>query len=87
MAEAVSVKFEEAFPRDSQMVAPFFAGIDSRPFQLATVDEVADGASGDGEEPGDIADFDEWRNGLFFLLKSGTICNHRVEFTGILTRL
>jgi hypothetical protein len=67
------------------MIPPFFEGIYSRPFQIAAVDEVTDCTSGDGEELRDISDFDERRNWLFF--ERGTICNHRVEFLGILTRL
>jgi hypothetical protein len=85
MAEAFFVEIEEACPRDPEMIAPFFAWIDSRPFQFAAVDQVADGTSGNGEERGNNANFDERWNELF--LKHGTICNHRVEFLDILTRL
>jgi hypothetical protein len=67
MAEALFVKVEQACPCDPQMVPPFFAWIYSRPFQIATVDQVTDGTSGDGEDRGDIADFDERRNGLFLV--------------------
>jgi hypothetical protein len=85
MAEALFVKVEEAGPRDPQMVAPFFARIDSRPLQVAAVDEVADGTSGNGEELGNIADFDERGDEVSF--GRGTNCHHGVEFLDILTRL
>ena len=81
MAKSFFIKAEEAFARDPQMIAPFFARIYSRSFQLAAVDQVADRTSGDGEELGDIANFDQGRNGIFF--ESGTNCNHGVEFLGV----
>jgi hypothetical protein len=85
MSEALLVKVKQACPRDPQMVPPFFGWIYSRSLQFAIIDQVTDRTSGDGEEPGDIADFNEGRNKFF--LRGGTICNHRVEFPDILTRL
>jgi hypothetical protein len=85
MAEAFFVKAEEAFSRDPQMAPLFRGGIDLRRGQVAAVDQIMDGASGNGEELGDIANFDQRRDGLFW--KDGTICNHSVEFMGLLRRL
>ena len=85
MAEALLVKGQEALPGDSQMLSLFRHRVDLRCGQVAAVDQVVDGMAGDGEERGDIADLDEGRNGLIF--RRGTICNHRVEFLVILTRL
>ena len=67
-------------------MTPLFRGrVNFRRRQVAAIDQVMDGMAGDGKERGDIADFDQGRNGIF--LKRGTICNHGVEFLGILTRL
>jgi hypothetical protein len=85
MAEALLVKDQETFTSDPQMLSLFRPRVDLRCGQVAAVDQMVDGMAGDGEEVGDIADFDERRNELFF--KRGTICNHGVEFMGILTRL
>jgi hypothetical protein len=91
MAEALLIKDEEAFSCDPQMASRFpgrleFRGrINLRRGQVAAINQIMDGTSGDGEELGNIADFDEGWNGLF--VWHGTICNHGVEFSDILTSL
>ena len=85
MAEALFVKTEQARPRDPQMPSLLPGRIDIGRGQVAAVDQMMNGMTRDGEEFGDIADLDEGRNGLLF--ERGTICNHGVEFMGILTRL
>ena len=68
MAEAGFIKGEEALTRDTQM-APLFRGrIDPFSGQRAAVDQVMNGTPGDGEELGDLANFDKGRNRIFLVV-------------------
>jgi hypothetical protein len=78
MAKALFVESEEAVAGDAQVLADFGGGIDFGGLQIAAVDEVMNGMAGDGEEGGDLANFDEGGNGLFF--QNVTICNHKMDF-------
>ncbi len=67
VAKALLVKVEQARARHPQVIALFARRIDLRGVEVAAIDQVMDRLAGNGEQRGNIANFDEGRNRWFDL--------------------